>query len=41
MPSLSTFYGLIIWMYSERGGQHNKPHELYDLSIPVQTEKTA
>lgn len=26
MPSLSAFYGLIIWMYSERGGQHNKPH---------------
>ena len=26
MPSLSTFYGLIIWMYSELGGRHNKPH---------------
>lgn len=26
MPSLSAFYGLIIWMYRETGGQHNKPH---------------
>lgn len=26
MPSLSTFYGLIVWMYAEQGGKHNKPH---------------
>lgn len=26
MPSLSTFYGLIIWMYKEIGGKHNVPH---------------
>lgn len=26
MPSLSTFYGIIIWMYSEKGGKHNMPH---------------
>lgn len=26
MPSLSTFYGLIIWMYKEIGGRHNVPH---------------
>jgi len=26
MPSLSTFYGLIIWMYKETSGKHNVPH---------------
>jgi hypothetical protein len=26
MPSLSSFYGIIVWMYAESGGQHNKPH---------------
>lgn len=26
MPALSVFYGIIIYMYCEKGGQHNKPH---------------
>jgi hypothetical protein len=26
MPELSRFYGIIIRMYMEAGGQHHKPH---------------
>ena len=26
MPILSVFYGIIVKMYRERGGKHNKPH---------------
>jgi hypothetical protein len=26
MPVLSTFFGIIIRMYPERGGKHNLPH---------------
>ena len=26
MPILSSFYGIIIRMYNEQGGQHNVPH---------------
>ena len=26
MPTISMFYGIIIRMYNEKGGQHNKPH---------------
>ncbi len=26
MPTLSVFYGIIITMYKEAGGKHNKPH---------------
>lgn len=26
MPSLSMFFGIIVYMYCERGGRHNKPH---------------
>lgn len=26
MPALSMFYGIIVYMYREKGGQHNKPH---------------
>lgn len=26
MPTLSMFYGIIIRMQSEKGGQHNQPH---------------
>lgn len=26
MPALSMFFGIIIYMYMERGGKHNKPH---------------
>jgi len=26
MPVLSTFFGIIIRMYQERGGKHNMPH---------------
>lgn len=26
MPTLSMFYGIIIRMYNEKDGKHNKPH---------------
>lgn len=26
MPTLSMFYGIIVRMYAEKGGQHNFPH---------------
>ena len=26
MPTISMFYGIIIRMYNEKGGKHNKPH---------------
>lgn len=26
MPVLSSFYGIIIRMYMEKGGKHNQPH---------------
>ena len=26
MPEISRFFGIIIRMYSEPGGQHNRPH---------------
>lgn len=26
MPALSMFYGIIIYMYSEKNGKHNMPH---------------
>lgn len=26
MPTLSMFYGIVIKMYRENGGRHNKPH---------------
>lgn len=26
MPTLSMFYGIIIRMYAEKGGQYNRPH---------------
>lgn len=26
MPTLSIFFGIIVRMYAEGGGQHNKPH---------------
>ena len=26
MPVLSTFFGIIVRMYREQGGQHNMPH---------------
>ena len=26
MPTISMFYGIIVKMYNEKGGQHNCPH---------------
>ena len=26
MPTLSVFYGIIVYMFSERGGRHHLPH---------------
>lgn len=26
MPTISMFYGIIIYMYNEKGGKHNMPH---------------
>ncbi len=38
MPTLSIFFGIIVRMYSELGGQHNVPHlhaEYQDYNITV------
>ena len=35
MPTLSIFFGIIVRMYRELGGQDIAPHELYELSNPV------
>ena len=26
MPTISMFYGIIVYMYNEKGGKHNTPH---------------
>ncbi len=26
MPALCMFFGIIIYMYNEKGGKHNRPH---------------
>lgn len=26
MPTISMFYGIIVYMYNEKGGKHNMPH---------------
>ncbi len=26
MPTISMFYGIIVYMYNEKGGKHNFPH---------------
>ena len=26
MPTISMFYGIIVYMYNEKGGKHNIPH---------------
>lgn len=41
MPTISIFYGIIIRMYNEKGGQHNLPHlhaEYQDDEIVVDLE---
>ena len=35
MPIISTFYGLLIFMFFEGGSQHNKPH----IHVKFQNEK--
>lgn len=38
MPTLSIFFGIIVKMYNEQGGQHNLPHvhaEYQDYNIAV------
>ena len=38
MPTLSIFYGIIVYMYSERSGRHNVPHihaEYQDYNVVV------
>lgn len=45
MPVISQFYGVIIYIYKEIGGHHNKPHihakyNEYELSIILDTGKS-
>ena len=40
MPLISQFYGILIYMYAEIGGQHNEPHihikyNEYEMSIKL------
>lgn len=40
MPIISQFYGILIYIYLELGGHHNKPHihakyGEYDISITI------
>lgn len=42
MPVISQFYGILIYMYKEIGGHHNKPHihakyNEYESSIIIET----
>ena len=42
MPVVSQFYGIIIYIYKELGGHHNKPHlhakyNEYEASIIIET----
>lgn len=41
MPVISQFYGILIYMYKELGGHHNKPHvhakyNEYEASIIIE-----
>lgn len=43
MPIISQFYGILIYMYREIGGHHNKPHihikyNEYEMSITLKGE---
>lgn len=41
MPTLSVFYGIIVYMYNEKGGKHNLPHihaEYQDEEIAIDLE---
>lgn len=41
MPTLSIFYGIIVYMYNEKGGKHNLPHihaEYQDNEIVLSLE---
>ena len=44
MPLISQFYGILIYMYREIGGHHNKPHihvkyNEHEMSITMEGEK--
>lgn len=44
MPVISQFYGILIYMYKEIGGHHNKPHvhakyNEYEASIIIDSGK--
>ena len=44
MPVISQFYGILIYMYREIGGHHNKPHihvkyNEYQMSITIDGKK--
>ena len=41
MPTLSMFFGIIVYMYNEKGGKHSLPHvhaEYHDNEIVVDLE---
>ena len=33
MPTISMFYGIIVYMYNEKGGKHNIPHIHAEYSV--------
>ena len=44
MPLISQFYGILIYMYRELGGHHNKPHihikyNEYEMSMTLEGKK--
>ncbi len=44
MPIISQFYGILIYIYKEIGGHHNKPHihakyNEYEASIIIENEE--
>ena len=44
MPIISQFYGILIYIYREIGGHHNKPHihakyNEYEASIIIETSE--
>lgn len=44
MPIISQFYGILIYMYQELGGHHNKPHihikyNEYEMSMTLDGKK--
>lgn len=44
MPVISQFYGILVYMYREIGGHHNKPHihvkyNEYEASVIIENNE--